>query len=265
MEVSDKIILTGEYRGFKAESCYTLGNADEKEVAAILGAVSDQIEPFAFSFSEINVEKIKSYAKPNGTGLAAVISFLKAHPQNEIKEELKKYCPVPELLSAAESCFLNSLMAQAKVSFRIGDSIVKPIMVPVKESPEDCIAFIGKYKNWVAIKKLGLENIAIWEVSGVLSAINHTAVNKAFDFSGVVKNDALVSKVTSGKRKSYGNLIEALENAVPELVGDRLADAYVICKIFETLGFKPYASPEMLTNAHPEIKPPKVKGRKPKG
>jgi len=264
MEGEDEIILSGIYKDFRQELRYGLGSADEMEVAHIIGAICDAIEPFAFKFSEINVEGIRAYAKPLGTGISAVLDFLKSHPQSEIKEKLKSNCPVPELLSAAECCFFNFLMAAAKVSFRMGDSIAKPATVPSKEPAGDMIAFIGKYKNWMAVKKLGLGKVEDWEVSAVLCSINHSAVNKAFDFSGVEKNDALVSKAASGKRKSYGNLVDALGVVVPELKNNRLSDAYVICKVFETIGYKPYASPEMLTNAHPDVKPPKVKKKKPK-
>jgi len=266
MEGEDEIILCGAYKDFRKELRYGLASADEMEVAHILGAVCDEVEPFAFKFSEINVEGIRAYAKPSGTGISAVVDFLKSHPQSQIKEKLKSYCPVPQLLSAAECCFFNFLMAATKVSFRMGDSIAKPATIPSKEAAEDQIAFIGKYKNWITVKKLGLDKaMEDWEVSAVLCSISHSAVNKAFDFSGVEKNDVLVSKAASGKRKSYGNLVEALGIMIPELKGDRLADAFVICKVFETIGYKPYASPEMLTAAHPDVKPPKVKGRKPKG
>jgi hypothetical protein len=264
MEGEDEIILTGAYKDFRKELRYGLGSADEKEVSHVLGAICDTVEPHAYFFSGIDVAGIKAYAKPEGTGLAAVVGFLKSHPQAGIKESLRKYCPVPELLPAAESCLFNYLMAEAKVSFRMGDSIAKPATQPSSEPAGDTIAFVGKYKGWISIKKLGIEKVEDWEVSALLCAINNTSVAKAFDFSGVERNDALVSKATGGMRKSYGNLLSALEFIAPDLKGERLADGYVICKVFEAVGYKPYASPEMLTGAHPEVKPPKVRGRKPK-
>jgi hypothetical protein len=264
MEGEDEIILCGAYKDFRREVRYGLGSAEAMEVAHVLGAICDAVEPHAFSFSGIDVAGIRAYAKPQGTGLAAVVAFMKSHPQSEIKDSLRKLCPVPELLPAAESCFFNYLMAAAKVSFRMGDSIAKPATAPSKEPAGDTIAFVGKYKSWISIKKLGLEKVQDWEVSAILSAISHTAANKAFDFSGVAKDDALISKVAGGKRRAYGNLVEALDAILPSLNNERLQDAYVICKVFETIGYKPYASPEMLTDAHPEVKPPKVKGRKPK-
>jgi hypothetical protein len=134
----------------------------------------------------------------------------------------------------------------------------------LKDELGDHISFIGKYKQWIAIKKLGLESVQDYEVSAVLASANHTMINKSFDFADLKKNDAVVDSICKGKRKSYGNVAQALKDLTPKLSGTS-DDAYVVCKVLETLGFKPYASPDMLTAAHPDIKPPKVKGRKPKG
>jgi len=264
MEGEDEIILSGTYKDFRKELRYGLASADDAEVAKVLGAVCDAAEPHAFAFSGVDVAGIRAYAKPSGTGLQAVADFLKDNPQAGIKERLKSLCPMPELLPAAESCFFNMLMTEAKVSFRMGDSIAKPSIVPSKEEAGDVIVFVGKYKSWISIKKLGLEGAKDYEVSAVLASVVHTATNKAFDLSGTQKDDALVAKAASGKRRAYGNLADALGVILPELKNERLSDAYVICKTFETIGFKPYASPEMLSSAHPDIKPPKVRGRKPK-
>jgi hypothetical protein len=172
-----------------------------------------------------------------------------------------KTVPDPLLLPAAESCFLNSILVKAGVPFKPapGEVTVKP----AAEQPGDVIAFIGKFGQWVAIKKLGLEKAQEYEVSAILAGINHTIVNKAFDFSGVVRDDALIASVSAGKRRSLGNLGMCLRELEGKLRSDD-SDAYAVCKVFETLGYKPYASPEMLRDAHPDIKPPKVKGRKPK-
>ena len=115
----------------------------------------------------------------------------------------------------------------------------------------------------MAIKKLSInEKTEDWEVSALLCGINHTIVNKAFEFSGVETDDDLVSKIASGKRKSFGNLLVALEQLATNLTGDKLKDAYLVCKVCETVGYKLYASPEMLMKAYPSVKPPKVKKKK---
>jgi hypothetical protein len=73
-----------------------------------------------------------------------------------------------------------------------------------------------------------------------------------------------VGGIVSGKRKTLGNLCAALSALEPKLSGGR-EDACMVAKVMEEVGYRPYASPDMLTAAYPDIKPPKMKGRKPKG
>jgi hypothetical protein len=259
---ADEIIFSGAYKDFKFGVHFNLDGKQEKEVAQVLGYISSAVEPHAFRFSGINTKMIDDFAKPAGKGISAVCSFLENTPQAKIKDSLGKALSNPKLLPAAESCFFNSMLTKAGVGFRI--SATDPPFKPSEEKLEGQIAFIGKYKSWIAIKKLGLEDAEEYEVSGILSGIDYTIVNKAFDFAGVKKDDATVNAVTKGKRKSYGNLLLCLRELESKLTGS-IDDAYLVCKVMETLGYRPYASPEMLSNAHPDIKPPKVRGRKPKG
>jgi len=259
---SDEIIFSGAYKDFKLGAQFNLEGKQESEVAKVLGYISSAIEPYAFSFSGINTKMIDDFAKPAGKGISAVCSFLESNPQAKIKESLGKALSDPKLLPAAESCFFNSMLTKAGVGFKI--AAAEPPFKASEEKPEDQIAFIGKYKSWIAIKKLGLDDAEEYEVSGILSGINYTIVNKAFDFAGVNKDDATVNSITKGKRKSYGNLLLCLRELESKLTGST-DDAYLVCRVMETLGYRPYASPEMLSAAHPDIKPPKVKGRKPKG
>jgi len=256
----DEIIFSGAYKDFKMGLKFDLGTAQPNDVAFALGYVSSGIEPWAFRFSGMDTEKIAKFAEPQGNGLAAIVAFLEATPPAVIKENLLKAIPRPELMAAAESYLINQLFRKAGVPFTVS-GIQSPLQ-PEKEEAGDVIAFIGKYKEWVAVKKLSLEKVQDYEVSGILCSINHTVVNKAFDFSGW-KTDAGQVPETS-KRKSFGSLVQSLRGLQGNL-GGRPDDAYRICKTLEGVGFKPYASPEMLTEAYPDIKPPKVRGRKPKG
>jgi len=262
-EGEDEIIFVGKYKDFRLGVHFSMGGSNEKDAAYALGYINERIGEAAYRFSGINVARIKAYAKPEGTGLKAIISFLEKNPQSKIKDALLDGIEDKLLLPAAESYLFNQLLKNASVAFKISDNLVESEIVPEEETPEDMIAFIGNVKGWMAIKKLGLEGVLDYEVSAILSGINHTIVNKAFDFSGCKKNDGLVDKIAGG-RKSFGNLLAALGKLETSLTGNRLDDAYVVCKVFEKLGYKPYASPEMLSSAHPDIKPPKVRGRKPK-
>lgn len=261
MTGNDEIIFAGEYKDFRLGVRFSLSGAQPQDVAKALVHVSEKIEPFAFRFSGIDTAAIEKYASPQGKGIAAAAAFLEGTPPAELRATLMKMAPKPELYPAAESYFLNRLLARTGVPFKVS---TEGAPEGEDEKPGDFIGFIGKYGQWVAIKKLGLEKVQDYEVSGILSGINHTVVNKAFDLSGAGKDDALVARVAGGKRKTFGNIAAALRELGGSLGGGP-GDAYAVCKALETMGCKPYASPEMLTEAYPDIKPPKVKGRKPKG
>lgn len=255
MEAKDEIIITGEYKDFRIGLRYDLSGKGAADVAAALYSISERIEPSAFRFSGIDMKNADSLAQPKGSGLSAIISFLDANPQGAIKQALSKNLPKPELISVAESYFFNRMLFKAGLQFK---AKAEGAPSPADEKPDDFIGFIGKYGSWMSIKKLGLESVQDYEVSGILSGINHTAVNKGFDFA-MMKDGS--GPFLAGKRKSFGNLSEALK----ALEGKGQADAMTVCRVFEGIGYRPYASPEMLTDAYPDIKPPKVRGRKPKG
>ncbi|MEW6748718.1 MAG: DUF2666 family protein [Candidatus Micrarchaeota archaeon] len=254
----DEIIFTGQYKDFKLGIRFDLSGKSEKDVAAALAYVSEKVEPHAFRFSGIDTDAVDGFAKISGKGLAAVYDFLEANKPGDIKDALGKALKDPKLMPAAESYLMNRLLAKAGIAFKAGSNDAKP----VDEGVDDFIGFIGKYGKWIAIKKLGLENVKDYEVSGILSGVNHTAVNKGFDFAGVEKDDATVASVTKGMRKSFNNAAAMLKALEPKLDGGK---AYLVCKSLETLGYPPYATPGMLTDAYPDIKPPKTRGRKPKG
>ncbi|MBI5046987.1 DUF2666 family protein [Candidatus Micrarchaeota archaeon] len=268
MEGTDEIVFTGEYKDFKLGLKFDLDGKTEEDVIYALDYIHSSIEKYAFKFSGINTQEIDKFAQPKGKGLKTVCDFLENNSSSEIKtrltagltETLSSGKEGVKLLSAAESYLLNQLLTKAEVQFTVkGNSTMKPAM----EKPDSMIGFIGKYKKWVAIKKLGLDKVNDYEVAGILAGINHSVVNKGFDFAGP-QDDATVLAVTKGKRKSYGNAASCLRELEGKLTGKR-TDAFLVSKVLETIGIKPYASPEMLTDAYPDIKPPKVKGRKPKG
>lgn len=261
MEGSDEIIFTGEYKDFRLGVRFPLSGKDTAYAAGALAYISERIEPHAFRFSGIDVKRIEDFAKPSGKGIGAVYGFLESMSPSAIKEMLAKALPDPLLMSAAESYLFNRLLDKALVPFKVRPSTS---MTPAEEGIEDFIGFIGKYGSWISIKKLGLEKVQDYEVSGILSGIDFSIVNKSFEFAGIKKDDALISSLCAGKRKSFNNAVSCLRELEPKLEGNA-NDAYSICKTLEALDYRPYASPQMLMDAHPDIKPPKVKGRKPKG
>lgn len=244
MEGDDELILLGDYKTFKVAERYNLKNASAQDVAGLLVKVSNLIEPCVYEFSGIDTNKIDSMITV-GKGISAVCSFLKLFKRDSL---LPACNGKTTMLPIAESYLLNRLLTKAGVSF-------KPVfgcqLKPEAQKAKDQAVFIGNYKGWLAIKKLSVNpKTESWEVSGILSSINFTIVNKSFDFSGLKGN-------ASSGRKSFGNLALELEKIDS-------TNPYLVCKTCEGFGIKPYASPEMLMDEYPDIKPPKVKGRKPK-
>jgi hypothetical protein len=243
----DEAIFSGKYKGLELNVRYDLKGASEKDAAGALVEIVKKIEPFAYEFSEIDCKKVEEIALKAGKDLASVVKYIRENPVRKMLEGTVKDA---KLVSASESYFFNRVLTNAGVAL-LPD--VKTSIKPETEKVEGQIVFVGKYGKWVAIKKLAIEGVKNWEVSGLLSGMVQTAVNKAFEFTGES------GEVSTGKRrKSFGAAADLLEG----LAGK---DTYTIVKSLENLGYAPYAHPGMLTAAHPEIKPPKPRGRMPKG
>ena len=241
----EEIILAGEYKNFKSDKLFQMNAASNEDVAAILAQLSDFIEPFVYQFSGIDTKKIDSMIT-SGKGMQSIINFLKSFKRDMLLPAAQNKST---MLPIAESYLLNQLFKKAEVAFK--PASVTSIKSET-EKPEGQIAFIGNCKDWFAAKKLGINaKTQDWEVAGILSGINYTLVNKAFDFA------SLKGDVKSG-RKSLGNLVDALSQINEN-------DAYAVCKTCEGFGYFVYSAPQILVDEYPDIKPPKVKGRKPKG
>lgn len=252
----DEIIFSGSYKGFKLGIKYDLAGKKPEEVADALAGISAKIEPYAYEFSGIDTKAIEKFAEVKGKGISAVADFLEKN-SSEWNRKLKEVLKDPKLKSAADSYLFNRLLTKAGVEFKVSsNSSIKA----EKEEMDDQISFIGRYDKWMAIKKLSLEKVKDYEVSGILAGINFTVVNKSFDFAGTQKDDDTVKALIKGKRKSLSNAVDVLKE-----LESKNANAYLVCKTLEEAGYRPYASSHMLTDAYPDIKPPKVKGRKPKG
>lgn len=265
-EGADELIFSGGYKDFSFGVYFDLSNASEMDVAYALSFISEKIEMQAFRFSGINTEKIDHIITLSGGGIPTVVNFLEKTNSNELRSHLTEAAVKEKLLPAAECYLFSQLLEKAGAPYKITTSTLSSSLKLTKKQPEDQIIFIGKYRRWVAIKKLSVdEETADWEISAILSSINNTVINKAFEFAGIDrnKNDQLISKLASGKRKSYGNAALVLKNFIPS--GNAHEDAYTVCKLLEAVGYKPYANPDMLSLEHPEVKGVKIKGRKPKG
>ncbi|MDD5022640.1 MAG: DUF2666 family protein [Candidatus ainarchaeum sp.] len=257
--MEEEIILTGKYKEFECDEHYLLKGASEEEVSFILSNLSKKIEHFSYEYSGIEISKIEKYVIGligNTNGISTVINILSKIKPGELKDNLLLGCKGnKELIPVAESYFIHLLLTKCKVDFKISGTCKTK---PIKEKQDGRIAFVGNYKGWMSIKKLKIENTTKeYEVSGIISSINHTIVNKMFEFAGV-EDEPSVEKIIKGKRKGLVALAEALKEINEK---DAKKQAYLVCKVCEKLGYTPYSTPHMLVKAHPDIKPPKPKGR----
>ncbi len=241
------------------EEKYDLSNAQNEDILHILCRISGIIDECSYGFSGIETKKIKDFAKKisKGTGLKSLISSLESISNSDLKKELESACKTKDFIPIAESYFIHSILTECSVPFKLSPGLFKCAIKPKSDSRPGKIVFMAKYKEWAAIKKLSLEGSKDYEISAILSSINFTIINKSFEFAGLI-DDAKIDSLIKGKRKSFSALIECLKSINES---DEKKLSYIVCKVCENIGYTPYSTPNMLTKAYPDIKPPKVKGR----
>jgi hypothetical protein len=144
----------------------------------------------------------------------------------------------------------------------------------------DSIEFLAKYKNWLAVKKIHIdEGTKPEEIVLQLSSIRQSVDKKSFELLGIdiAKLDAYATQLIGGKRKSYGSLAEIVQKlgngeakevvnnstgGKPELA--EIASTYLFRRTVQGLMFDFDVNPDMLQKAFPDLKVPKPPGRKPK-
>jgi hypothetical protein len=145
---------------------------------------------------------------------------------------------------------------------------------------KDSIEFLAKYKNWIAIKKMSIsDDVKPEEIAFHLASIRQTIDKKAFEILGIDTSilDEEANKITGGARKSFKSLAEAISSLSSEEAREavqkackgkeelqEVANAYLLRKVVQNLGFDFDVNQEMLAKVYPELKIPKPLGRKPK-
>lgn len=259
----DELIFSGAFRDWKYSARFDLANANEQDVAAALAQIHGEIEDRAFCYAGIDCDMIEN-SVPQGKGIPDVIKFLESRKPGEWKGLLLEAAGKKELLPAAEAKFICTLLTKNGVFAKMKSELLRSSIKPQKqELLEGQIALIGRYREWTAIKKMGVdEKTKDYEIAGILSSINTTIMKKAFDFMKPDRSvEAIADAATKGKRKSFVNLSEALKQVAQQLTGDKIRDAYLLKCVFENLGFAPYANVEVLVPAYPDLKTAKPKGR----
>jgi vacuolar-type H+-ATPase subunit H len=144
----------------------------------------------------------------------------------------------------------------------------------------DSIDFLAKYKEWIAIKKMSIsDDTKPEEIAFHLASIRQTIDKKAFEILSIDTKqlDELANKITGGARKSYKALAEAIASLGSQEARDivakacngkeelqEVANAYLLRKVVQNLGFDFDVNQEMLAKVYPQLKIPKPLGRKPK-
>ncbi|MEW6328507.1 MAG: DUF2666 family protein [Candidatus Micrarchaeota archaeon] len=158
----------------------------------------------------------------------------------------------------------------------------------------DEISFAAKYKEWISIKKMSIdESTSEPEIVHMLAGLCDTLNRKAFEFTRIdlAKIDEYAARLTSGKRKGFGSLAEvfgsiksaeAKEILAGSLSGVKMpqeeeagegakmtgpkalmpvAEAYLIQRILVNLWYDAGVGAESLAKAYPKLKFAKPRGR----
>jgi hypothetical protein len=139
---------------------------------------------------------------------------------------------------------------------------------------------MAKYKDWIAIKRMGIrEGTKPEEIVYHLAGIRNTLDARMYKMLGIdtALLDAAAESVSNGLRKGYGSLSQAIsglgsaeargavENACAanKALG-RLAETYLLGKVITNLGYDTSINQLQLSKIFPELKPPKAPGRRKK-
>lgn len=252
----------GETHGFH----YKLDSASEQDVAHAAASVSGIANEKGFLYSGVNLSRVDSFI--GGLGGEGISGTLTGLAPGELRNCLKDACGEKEkLVPAAEAYFFHRLLGKHSLPCVAEPGMFGGRLIMEKTHPKGRIALMAKYKSWVAIKKMSVgPGVRDYEVSGILCAINETLVRKAFEFARIdtAALDTHAKKLAAGRRKSPSVVGEVLES-LPEKGKTRVENAYLVFALLGEFGLKPYASREMLSKQYPDVKPPKPRGRMPKG
>lgn len=137
---------------------------------------------------------------------------------------------------------------------------------------EDEIIFAAKRGDWIAVKKLTIdEKTALPEVVGVLMGIRQAIDRKIFSFAGVdtFAIDDLAAGMAKGKRKGLASAAELLSAPKPreQLLQackspDALphAEAYLNKALLAAIGFSTEIETDGFNSAYPDYKISKPRG-----
>ncbi len=148
------------------------------------------------------------------------------------------------------------------------------------DEPSEYVDFMVKYKDWVAIKRLGIrDQTRPEEIVFHLAGIRNSIDSKAFRMLGIdtEKLDSLALSVSQGRKGNYSVLGDALkeldkkevkaqiEGACKDGKLAKIAGIYLLNRIMLNLGFDSSINQDMLSKIYPDLKvklPPGAKKKK---
>lgn len=143
------------------------------------------------------------------------------------------------------------------------------------DEPEEYVDFMVKYKDWIAIKRLGIRSgTKPEEVVYHMAGIRSTMDGKSYPMLGIKTNilDEHAKKLCAGMKKSYASLASALnlisstdtkkileQSCTKELAP--IAETYLLAKITTTIGFDTGINQTLMSKIFRDLKAPKALGR----
>ncbi len=137
------------------------------------------------------------------------------------------------------------------------------------DEPSEYIDFIAKYKEWVAMKRMGIRpETKPEEVVFHLASIRNTMDRKMYTFLGINTDalDKLASQITEGKGRGYPSLSEAvkeiekpdtkraLQDACQNKTISKLAETYLLNRVITGVNLDTTISPQALAKLYPGVK-----------
>lgn len=289
MAGSDSIEFFANYNGWvESRNLEVSDSTNPAEIAHELASVRSLVSDKAFEVLGIDTKTLDAYAKKFASSfakndyksLAAAYKALgSADADSNItkaaknSDQLKPFAKVYLLRAAAKE--LN-LMWYVSEESKVFTSKSKP--KKTGSAPYSGIAFMAKYKDWVAIKKLSIaDDTKAEEVAAQLSSIRMTTERKLPQILGIDADslDAYAAESTNNMRKSFANMEkivdilctsktkEVITKAIPSEAVRAVAVIYLSNKMYQDIKLELEVSPELLMDMFPGLKIPKPKGRMP--
>ena len=260
-----------------------------KEIAYFLVQVRNEVDNRAFEILGVDTKSLEAYAAKVAAGMhkgnyAQVAKAYKmlgsADTEQEIskatggREELKPFGKAYIFRAVIQKLGIDLYVPSTDKAFSGNAKGTKPTSnVPFQS---DAIAFLAKYKDWVSIKKMSIdENTKPEEIAAHLSSIRIAADRKEAEILGVNTEplDIYASTVTENMRKSAANLekiVAALESQEcadqigtacgPDSALTSAARTYLFSTMLQNLKIDFEVSPDTLMDMFPGLKIPKPRG-----